>query len=116
MNNKRRFPRRPTAESLSLTVLSSDQLAAPDERIYCESVDISPVGLQVTLDRPVPQDSKVEIWMVLLGNRQTLHLHGRISWVGERGKNDRRPFSVGIELMPVADSDFARWLTLFEDD
>ncbi len=116
MKNNRRFPRRPAVESLSLTVLSSDQLAAPGERIYCESVDISPVGLQVMIDRLIPQDNKVEIWMVMLDSRQTLHLHGRVSWVGGPRKNDHGPFAVGIELLPVADSDFARWLTLFEDD
>lgn len=116
MNNKRRFPRRPTAESLSLTVVSADKLAEPGERIYCESVDISPVGLQVTLDRPLLKNSKVEIWMVLLGNRQTLHLHGRISWQGLPPEGNTGQYRIGIELLPVAESDFGRWLTLFDGD
>ncbi len=116
MQNKRRFPRQPRAESLSLTVVSSAHLIGQGERIYCESVDISAVGLQVILDRFVPRDSRVDIWLVLLENRQTLHLKGRLSWVEGRDENGRTRFHAGIQLLPAPDSDFEVWLSLFKEE
>lgn len=116
MQNKRRFPRKMRAESLSLTVVSAAHHVGQSERIYCESVDISAVGLQVILDRFVPRDSRVDIWLVLLENRQTLHLKGRLSWVEGRDENGRERFHAGIQLLPAPDSDFEVWLDLFKEE
>lgn len=113
-DNKRRFPRQPRAESLSLTVVSAAHLVEQGERLYCESVDVSPAGMQVILDRFVPRDSKVEIWFVLLEGRRTYHLQGSITWLEAREENGRERFHAGIRLQPVADSDFEAWLLLFE--
>ncbi|MFZ5756054.1 MAG: PilZ domain-containing protein [Pseudomonadota bacterium] len=116
MEDKRRFPRLLKAESLSLTVVSSAHMVQQGERLYCESVDISPVGLQVSLDHFIEKEAKVEVWLVLLDNRQTYHLHGRVSWVEGREENGRDRFYAGIQLIPAADSDFDRWLALFNDE
>lgn len=117
MKDKRRFPRRVQEESLSITVLSAEHMVHQGERIYCESVDVSAAGLQVILDTFVARDSRVEVWMVTLGNRQTYRLLGRISWVeGRTDVNNRERFFAGIQLLPSADSDFDRWLVLFEEE
>lgn len=116
MRDKRRFPRRFREESLSLTVTSAEHLTAQGEKLYAESIDISPAGLQVVLDRFIEKDSRVEIWMVLLGNRQVFHLHGRVSWVEGRDEEGRERFHAGVQLLPVADSDFDRWLVLFDEE
>lgn len=117
MHDKRRFPRVIKAESLSLTVVSATALVAQGERIYCESVDISPTGLQVIMDRFVPRDSRVEIWLVLLENRQTYQLQGKLTWVEGREDKDTgdERFFAGIQLLPTTDSDFERWLAQFAD-
>ncbi len=116
MENKRRFPRVLKAESLSLTVTSAAHMVGQGERFYCESVDISPVGLQVILDHFIEKDSRVELWMVLLENRQTYQLQGRVTWLEGREEGGRERFYAGIELTPSADSDFDRWLMLFGED
>lgn len=116
MHDKRRFPRRVVAESLSLTVVSAAHLIEQGERIYCESVDISAAGLQVIMDRFVAPDSRVEIWMVLLENRQTYQLEGKLTWVEGREENGRERFYAGIKLLPKADSDFDNWLALFDEE
>ncbi|MFP5441694.1 MAG: PilZ domain-containing protein [Gammaproteobacteria bacterium] len=116
MSNKRRFPREQKAESLSLMVTSSAHMLNQGERLYCESVDISPTGLQVILDRLIERDSKVELWMVLLENRQTYQLRGRVTWVEGRMENGRERFHAGVQLLPAADSDFDRWLLVFDND
>lgn len=117
MKDKRRFPRRFQEESLSITVLSAEHMVQQGERIYCESVDISPAGLQVILEKFVARDSRVEIWLVALGTRQTYRLLGRVSWVdGRIDENGRERFFAGLQLLPAADSDFDRWLMLFEED
>lgn len=116
MQDKRRFPRQMKAESLSMTVVSSTHLVGQGERLYCESIDISPTGLQVSLDRFVEKDSRVEIWMVLMENRQTYQLRGKVTWVEGREEHGREVFYAGLQLLPVEDSDFERWLALFNDD
>lgn len=116
MENKRRFPRLLKAESLSLTVVSAAHMVGQGERFYCESVDISPTGLQVILDHFIEKDSRVEVWMVLLENRRTYQLQGRVTWLEGREENGRERFYAGIELLPAADSDFERWLLLFSED
>ena len=116
MQDKRRFPRQMRAESLSLTVVSAEHLVEQGERIYCESVDISAAGLQIILDRFVARDSRVEIWLVLLEDRQTYHLQGRISWVEGRDENGRERFHAGVQLLPTRDSDFENWLGLFSEE
>lgn len=116
MENKRRFPRVLKAESLSLTVTSAAHLVNQGERLYCESIDISAAGLQVVLDRFIPAESRVEIWMVLLENRRTYHLHGRITWLEGREIDGKERFNAGIQLLPVADSDFDAWLALFTEE
>lgn len=66
------------------------------------------------MDRYVPRDSRVEIWLVLLENRQTFQLHGKLTWVEGRADNDgKERFHAGVQLIPIADSDFDRWLTQF---
>lgn len=116
MRDQRRFPRRFQEESLSLTVLSAEHLTAQGEKIYCASVDISPVGLQVSMERFIEKESRVEIWMVLLGNRQTFHLQGKVTWVEAREEHGRETWYAGVQLLPVPDSDFDRWLALFDDE
>lgn len=115
--NKRRFPRTPLAESLSLTVVSAAHLTEQGERLYCESVDVSPVGMQVRMDRLLEHGSRVEIWFVHLEDRRTYFLKGRVSWArpatGE-ADNPAGNFHAGVELYPSDDSDFLLWLTLFE--
>lgn len=116
MSNKRRFPRQLKAESLSLKVTSSQHMLNQGERLYCESVDISPTGLQVSLDRLIERDSKVELWLVLLDNRQTYQLRGRISWVEAREIDGQERFFAGVQLQAAADTDFERWLHLFNEE
>lgn len=117
MHDKRRFPRVPKAESLSLTVVSAANLVNQGERIYCESVDVSPTGLKVIMDRFVPNESRVEIWMVMLEDRQTFQLQGKLTWVEGRDEKDgRERFYAGVQLIPVADTDFERWLALFIEE
>ncbi|MFZ5724720.1 MAG: PilZ domain-containing protein [Pseudomonadota bacterium] len=116
MTDKRRFPRLLKAESLSLTVTSSTHMLEQGERLYCESVDISPTGLQVILDRFIEKDSKVELWMVLLENRRTYQLRGRVSWIEGRTEQGRERFYAGIQLVPAEDSDFDNWLLLFSEE
>ncbi len=116
MSNKRRFPRQIKAESLSLKVTASPHMLSQGERLYCESIDISPTGLQVVLDQLIERDSKVELWLVLLDNRQTYQLRGRISWVEGRTADGRERFHAGIQLQPAADTDFERWLHLFDEE
>lgn len=114
-DNKRRFPRRPMAESLSLTVTSAAHLVEQGERLYCESVDVSPAGMQVILDRFIAKDSRVEIWFVRLEDRRTYQLKGRVSWVEAREEDGRERFHAGLQLLPADDSDFVYWLALFEE-
>jgi hypothetical protein len=112
-HDKRRFPRVLKAESLSLTVVSANVPAGQGERIYCESVDISPTGLQVIMDRFLAKDSRVEIWLVLLEDRQTFLLQGKLTWVDVRKDSGAERFHAGIQLLPTTDSDFERWLAQF---
>lgn len=114
-DNKRRFPRHHRVESLSLTVVSAAHLLEQGERIYCESVDISPAGMQVILDRFVARDSRVEIWFVVLDERRTYHLQGKISWVDTREEAGRERIHAGIKVLPTDESDFLHWLALFEE-
>lgn len=113
MSNKRRFPRQLKAESLSLMVTSSPHMLYQGERLYCETVDISPTGLQVILDRLIEPESKVELWMVLLENRRTYQLKARVIRVEGREVNGRERYHVGLQLLPATDSDFENWLQVF---
>ncbi|MFP5383161.1 MAG: PilZ domain-containing protein [Gammaproteobacteria bacterium] len=112
--NKRRFPRHPLAESLSMTVVSAAHLVEQGERLYCESVDVSPAGMQVIVDRFIEKECRVEIWFVVLEDRRTYHLKGKVTWVEARSEEGRERFHAGIKLLPADDSDFLHWLALFE--
>lgn len=115
MHDKRRYPRVIKAESLSLTPIATGPQASPPGRVYCESVDISPLGLQVIMDAFLPRDSRVEIWLVLLENRQTFQLQGKLTWVEtRRDQLGVERVHAGVQLLPVPDSDFERWLIQFE--
>lgn len=115
--NKRRFPRKPLAESLSLTVVSAAHLNGQGERLYCESIDVSPAGMQVRMTRQLESGSRVEIWFVHLEDRRTYFLKGRVTWSRSAGVEEAQSaehYHAGIELHPADDSDFLLWLTLFE--
>jgi hypothetical protein len=116
MHDKRRFPRKPRVESLSLTVVNATHLIEQGERFYAETVDMSPAGLQVVLDRFLEKDSRIEIWLVLLSTRRTLHLQGRISWLEVREEDGQDRYHAGVQLLPAKDSDFDTWLALFDQD
>ena len=115
MHDKRRFPRLMKAESLSLTVIAAPGVAAAQgEKFYCESVDVSAAGLRVIADRDVAGDTRVEIWLVLLEDRETFLLQGKVSWC-EPAKDEQGEarYLLGVQLLPVADSDFDRWAAKF---
>ncbi|MDX1804934.1 MAG: PilZ domain-containing protein [Alcanivorax sp.] len=81
LNDSRRYPRTPRAESLSLTLLPAGARSLDaDDRLFLTTRDISLAGICVELPAPIKPDTDVEIWVAMLHENGTFHLYGTIAW------------------------------------
>lgn len=81
---KRRFPRIPREEILSIKLIAPPtEFAHKGEPLYCSTVDVSARGMQIHVNHPLPAGQLVDIWIVLLDDRGTFHLTGEVTWLRE---------------------------------
>jgi len=106
--DKRRHPRLMREETLSIRPVSGGQGIAERDAIYCSTVDMSASGIQVQLERPLPEGQHLDIWIALLDDLGTYHLQGKVNWVREESS----VLVAGIEIMPHSE-DIRGWEELF---
>lgn len=103
---RRNHPRETRVERLLIQIAASD--GAPDlagATLASRTYDVSASGLAVTLERALPQDSHVELWVRIEGDRGKYFLAGTVRWC----RPDGGGFLHGIELEPAAGDDLDRW-------
>lgn len=86
---KRRFPRIPREEILSIKLIAPPtEFAHQGEPLYCSTVDVSAKGMQIHVNHPLGVGQLVDIWIVLLDDRGTFHLTGEVTWLQQHENPD----------------------------
>lgn len=88
--------------------------AAPALQGHTESTrccDVSAGGLCLGLSRPVPRDSRVELWVSIEGREGKYYLSGHVAWCAYKPGHER--YEIGVSLHAARGTDFARWARLF---
>lgn len=111
---KRRHPRLLREEILSIKLIAPPtDFAHQGEAIYCSTRDLSASGMQININVEMPVGQEVDIWIVLLENKGTFHLNGKVSWIRHQD-DDHEPGEWLAGLALEADSeDLAAWQALF---
>lgn len=108
--DKRRYPRLPREEPLSIRMeLPSEEPGKKPVQVYGSSVDMSAKGLQVRLDHEIPQGQEMEIWIVFVDENDAFNLYGRVSWSRQE---ENHTWVAGIELL-YDSPDSQAWDELF---
>ena len=80
-SDKRRHPRLPREEPLSIRLLiPSDKAGSAPLQIYGSSVDMSATGLQLQLDHELEIGQALEVWIVLVDDHDAYNLTGKVTW------------------------------------
>lgn len=113
---KRRFPRIPREEILSIKLIAPPtEFAHQGESLYCSTVDVSAKGMQIHLNDPLDVGQELDIWIVLLEDRGTFHLAGRISWIREQSDTEEPgKWLAGLELLEDGEH-MVGWKDLFQE-
>lgn len=106
--DKRRHPRLVREETLAIRPLSAGGVPV-EQPLYCSTLDMSASGMRVQLDTPMPEGTRVDIWIALLDDLGTYHLQGRINRLTQ---TDDGSTVAGIELLPESE-DLRGWEELF---
>ena len=116
-NEKRRHPRLLREEILSIKLIAPPtDFAHQGEAIYCSTRDLSAKGMQITLNVELEEEQMVDIWIVLLENRGTFHLTGKVTWIRpQEDDHEAGDWLAGIELLDDSE-DLEAWQELFEDN
>ena len=80
-SDKRRHPRLPREEPLSIRLLIPGEKAGDSPlQIYGSSIDMSASGLQLQLDHELKPGQALEVWIVLVDDHDAYNLTGQVTW------------------------------------
>lgn len=113
---KRRHPRLLREEILSIKLIAPpSDFAHQGEAIYCSTRDLSASGMQIHVNLELEEGQLADIWIVLLENRGTFHLTGRVSWLRPQEHDDEPgEYLCGLQLLEDSE-DLEAWQALFEE-
>ena len=79
--------------------------------ILCTSLDISPSGIQVQMDKEVPMGSIIRLCADFGNERDPIYLIGETRWI----KTEEDLFNIGFELLDAENSDISEWQDLVQE-
>ncbi len=93
------------------TVFIEMTASAPDsgedaDIVICKSHDLSSTGVQVVLDRSIPEGSILRLCLDTRG-RQPVFVVAEVMW--QRRNDETDEYHVGFMLLDSRGSDFSRW-------
>lgn len=104
-DNKRRENRLSEQSTVFVEVCSAEDDHVPANVIICNSLDMSPSGIQIEMDQAVPVGSVLRICAEILDSDQALYLVGEVKWI----KPCDDQFSIGFELYDAQNTDIDGW-------
>jgi hypothetical protein len=111
MPEKRRSPRLPLEESVSIVLFrTGPQASFSSERILTETIDVSASGMRIRTDEAIDNDRVFDICVELRGYTKRYLLTGESRWC--RYIAEREVFEVGIEIRFGEGTDFMEWSEL----
>lgn len=113
---KRKHDRHPREEILSIKLIAPPtEFAHQGEPLYCSTEDVSAEGMRIHVNHELDVDQEVDIWIVLLDQRGTFHLTGRITWIHPNQESDAAGnWVAGVALQDESEH-LAEWRALFLD-
>lgn len=106
--DKRRHPRLMREETLSVRPMGEPGDALQDA-VYCSTLDMSASGLRLQTEVDWPEGQQLDIWIALLDELGTYHLHGQLNWIRAAADGG---YLAGVEVLNDSE-DLRAWQELF---
>lgn len=115
--SRRKAPRLKRSERVFVRIMASDrhpELSGTMAR--CTTSDLSAGGLRLTLDHPVTEGTRLDLWLKLPEHPGTFLLTGEVRWVADGPLEDQRVAGVALtddpETQPNDHSDWQQVLDI----
>ncbi len=106
--DRRQNVRQPRDERVVVQIVSSARDTLPPGMVVrCSTKDVSPEGIKIHLNQPVPEGLLLELWIEFSDHSSKFFLAGEVKWCQEIDDSSR--YLVGIELKEGATDDFKLW-------
>ena len=115
-NNKdrRQHSRQPRDERVVVQIVSSTRDTLPPGTVVrCSTKDVSPEGLRIQLDQPVPEGFKLELWVEISNHPSKFYLAGEVKWCQEVEEGKR--YLVGVHLTEGKTEDLELWQKVLDE-
>lgn len=111
--DRRQHVRQPRDERVVVQIVSSTgDTLPPGTVVRCATKDVSPQGLRIQLDQPVPEGFAVELWVEISNHPTKFYLAGEVRWC--EALEDGKRYLVGVELTEGKTEDLEQWQALLE--
>ena len=99
-------PREHSTERLFVQVTASDDQHLVGATFSCYALDVSPSGLRIISEAPIPEGSKLDIWVDSSLRPGKYFLTSDVRWSDSSNEGDCQ---IGIELKESPTTDFDQW-------
>ena len=82
------------------------------QTFYCEAVDASEKGLQLSVNQDVAAASEVDLWVDVESSARKYFLRAVVRWCREQD-SESHSYQLGIELQEQQKTDYEEWQLLF---
>jgi hypothetical protein len=89
----------------------SEKVDVSKVTLLCHSCDASINGLKIEIDRELPVDRPVDLWMEFDGLDKKFYLRGHICWCCESADSVDL-YQLGVELEDAHATDYTDWIEL----
>jgi hypothetical protein len=99
MKEKRQETRLKEENKIILRILTNGHLPAEKDVYFCLTKDISPGGVRIISDAPLPLEKVVKLEIALPKSRKLVIGTAKVRWV--KALFDRDVFEIGLEFIDV---------------
>ena len=88
--DRRQHARQPRDERVVVQIVSSTRDTLPPGTVVrCSTKDVSPNGIRIQLDQPVPEGFALELWVEVSSHPTKFYLAGEVKWCQELDEDKR---------------------------